>query len=169
MAGLAGETARASDLSRVRVIKKAAGESVTSSIAIQDDDDFVVTLDAGKVYRIELYCSVTGATGGDFRPAWAVTGGVAQYSARHVHGAASAMTNALDTTMRAAVHNLTTEIVIGTEAGTGTSHQESFLVETVTSNASGTLRLRWAQGTSNATATTLGTSSFMVITEVTEI
>lgn len=168
MSGLAGETALASDLSRVRVIKKAAGESVTSSTTIQDDDDFVVTLDAGKVYRIELYASISGATGGDFRVAWGVTGGVAQYTGRHVQAAATATTDTLNTSIRTSVHNLSTEIIAGTEA-TGGSHQESFLVETFTAGASGTLRLRWAQGTSNATATTLGTSSFMVITEVTEI
>lgn len=168
MAGLAGEVALASSLSRVRVIKKAAGESVTSSTTIQDDDDFVITLDADKVYRIELYASISGATGGDFRVAWATTGGVAQYTGRHVQAAATASTDTLNTSIRTSVHNLTTEIISGTEA-TGGSHQESFLVETFTSGASGTLRLRWAQGTSSATATTLGTSSHMVVTEVTEI
>lgn len=168
MAGLAGEIARASDLSRVRVIKKAATESVTSSTTLQNDNDFSVTLDAGKVYRIEIYLSIGGATAGDIKFAWAVTGGVAQYTSRHAVGPTIGVADITNTSMRAGVHNLSTSVPVGVEATAG-SHQENFLVETTTSGTSGTLTLQWAQNTSNATASTVGASSYMVITEVTEI
>ena len=66
-APLAGETVLASHYPKVRVIKKAALESVTSSITPQDDDDFTVALDAGKTYLIQLRAAPGGAAAGDVR------------------------------------------------------------------------------------------------------
>lgn len=166
-APLAGETVRASHYPKVRVIKKAANESVTSSTTFQDDADFTVTLDAGKTYKIETYLSVSGATAGDIKITWVLTGGVAQLSARHCKGPSVGTADVTATTMRDSVHNLTTlTIAYGTDNTTNSSIFEDFLVETTTANASGTLTMQWAQNASSATATTISGSSYMVITEI---
>jgi hypothetical protein len=167
VAPLAGETVRASHYPKVRVIKKAANESVTSSTVFQDDDDFSIDLDAGKTYRVETYLSVSGATAGDIKVAWVLTGGAAQLTARHCRGPALATADVTATSIRDSVHNLvTTTIGYGTDNATNSSIFEDFLVETTTANASGTLTMQWAQNGSSATSTTMSSSSYMVVTEV---
>lgn len=165
-APLAGETVLASHYPKVRVIKKSAVESVTSSIVMQNDDDLTVALDAGKTYWIQLFAGMGGATAGDIRVDWATTGGVAQLTARHCHGPGVSVTDVQDTGTRNAIHDLGTDVLYGTDNIRSGSFTESFLVETTTANAAGTLTLRWAQSGSNATATTVSPSSFMVVTEI---
>ena len=166
-APLAGETVLASHYPKVRVIKKAANESVTSSTTFQDDNDFSIDLDAGKTYRIETFLSVSGATAGDIKVAWVLTGGVAQLSARHCRGPAVGPADVTATTIRDSVHNLTTTTIsYGTDNATNSAIFEDFLVETTTANASGTLTMQWAQNGSSATSTTISASSYVVVTEV---
>lgn len=165
-APLAGETVRASHYPKVRVIKKAAAESVTSNITPQDDNDLTVALDAGKVYLIQLRAAPGGATAGDVRIDWATTGGVAQLSARHCQGPALTTTDVQDTSMRTAIHDLGTDVGYGTDNVRSGTLSEEFLVETTTANAAGTLTCRFAQQTSSATATTMSVSSFLIVTEI---
>ena len=154
-APLAGETVLASHYPKVRVIKKSAVESVTSSIVMQNDDDLTVALDAGKTYWIQLFAGMGGATGG-----------VAQLTARHCQGPGVSVTDVQDTGTRNAIHDLVTDVLYGTDNIRSGSFSESFLVETTTANAAGTLTLRWAQSGSNATATTVSPSAVMVVTEI---
>ena len=165
---LAGQTVRASHYPKTKVIKKNALESVTSSTTFQDDDDFTVSLEANRLYLIRLFLVAAGAPAGDIKLDWTVTGGVAQYTTRQCRGMALAGTNSTDTTMRTSPHNLSTAVTYGVEATNG-SIREEFLVETIVAGTSGTLTLRWAQNTSNATATSVSANSFMTIEEVEEI
>ena len=165
---LAGQLVRASHYPKTKVIKKNALESVTSSTTLQNDDDFIVSLEASRVFLIHLFLVIVGNTSGDIKLDWTVTGGVAQYTARNCLGMATAGTNAFNTSVRVTSHALTTAVDYGTETGDGII-QEDFLVETVTAGTSGTLTLRWAQNTSNATATSVSAQSFMTIEEVEEI
>jgi hypothetical protein len=166
---LAGQLVRASHYPKTRVIKKAASESVTSSTTFQDDDDFTVSLEANRVYRIQVRLSVGGATAGDFKAQWVVTGGVAQYTARHCMGPGVSTTGAGDGSVRSSVHNLSTSVTYGCDGSSNGAVFEDFLVETVVGAAAGTLTLQWAQSASSGTATTMTTSSFMVVEEVEEI
>lgn len=165
-APLAGETVLASHYPKVRVIKKSAVESVTSNITMQDDDDLTVALDAGKTYLIQLRAGMGGATAGEIRVEWGTTGGVAQLTARHCQGPGVSTTDVQDTGTRNAIHDLGTDVLYGTDNIRSGTFSEEFLVETTTANAAGTLTLRWAQSGSNATATTVSPSSFMVVTEI---
>ena len=165
---LAGQLVRASHYPKTKVIKKNAQESVTSSTTFQDDDDFVVTLEASRLYLVRLLLAAAGATAGDIKLDWTVTGGVAQLTTRHCRGMATAQTNATDTTVRTVTYDLTTAVAYGVETTNG-SIRETFLVETIVAAASGTLTLRWAQFVSNATATTVSANSFMLIDELEEI
>lgn len=165
-APLAGETVLASHYPKVRVIKKAALESVTSSITPQDDDDFSVALDANKVYLIQLRAAPGGAAAGDVRVDWATTGGVAQLTARHCQGPALTVTDVQDTATRNAIHDLGTDVGYGTDGVRSGTLSEDFLVETTTAGAAGTLTCRFAQQSPNATATTMSASSFLIVTEI---
>ena len=140
---LAGQLVRASHYPKIKVIKKNSLESVTSSTTFQDDDDFVVSLEASKIFLIHLFLVVGGATAGDIKLDWTVTGGVAGYTSRNCLGMAVAATNSADTTMRTTSHTLSTAVPYGIETSNGTI-REDFLVETVTAGTSGTLTLRWA-------------------------
>lgn len=168
-APLAGETVRTSHYPKVRVIKKAATETLSSSTTLQDDDDFSVDLDADKTYQVELHVIATGAASpGDIKIAWAVTGGVAALTNRHSDGPAVGTTDATSSAlMRASgAHGLTTAVAYGTDGTNGSKIVEDFLVETTTAGTSGTLTMQWAQNSSSATATGVNGSSFLVITEV---
>jgi hypothetical protein len=166
-APLAGQLVRASNYPRVRVIKKAAAESVTSSIVLQNDDDLSIALAAGAVFLIDAYIIVTGAAAGDLRVAWAVSGGVAQLAGRSCMGPQIGTADSTNNAMRSSgAHSLTTSLGYGTDGAAGSSCQEHFLVETTTANTPGTLTMQWAQFTSSATSTTLAIGTFMVITEV---
>ena len=166
-APLAGQIVRTSHYPKVRAIKKAADESVTSSAVLQNDDDFSVALAAGKTYRIELFLTASGIAAGDIRIAWAVTGGVAALGGRHVLGPESATTGPAATLMRSTgTHALTTNIIYGLDVSTITAVREDFLVETPTAGTAGALALQWAQGTSNATATIVRSQSVLYVTEI---
>jgi hypothetical protein len=168
-APLAGQLIRASNYPKVRVIKKAAAESVTSSTTLQNDDDFTISLEASKIYRVQLFLAIGGATAGDIKVAWAMTGGVVQYTGRHCRGPQVGSADNTATTVRVATSGQTTSVAYGTDGAINGSAHEDFLIETTTNGTAGTLTVQWAQNTSNATATTVGSASFMVIEEVDEI
>lgn len=141
----------------VAVLRKASAESVTSSAAIQDDDDLRITLAAG-TYYVDCYLHVSGVEAGDIRVAWAF-GGTATI-ARSCTGAAEAIT---DRESALSVHRgntYTTEQVYGVDTTGSTIVHENLHLEVT---ASGLLKLQWAQGTSNGTATTLSTASRMTV------
>ncbi len=150
---------------RGRYLKKAAGETVTSSITPQDDDTFVLTLAANTVYEIRLNLLATGAAAGDIRVSWVATGTVTSPTGRAVFGPSSGVTTSGGDTIRmTGTHAFTTQIVYGTD-GTNPSHVlEEFLVDAGVSG--GTLKLQWAQGTSSATATTVLANSWLTQTIV---
>jgi hypothetical protein len=166
-APLAGERVTVSQYPKVRVIKKAASETVTNSAAFQDDDDFTLTLDAGKTYEIRLQAVVTGPAAADVKFQWTTTGGVLALTNRHCIGPSTGVADALATTMRSnGAPGFGTGVSYGTDGTNGSRIEENFLVETTTNNTSGTLTLQWAQNTANVTGTAMNVNSYMVITEV---
>jgi hypothetical protein len=147
---------------RIRHLKKAATESVTSSVTLQDDNDFVLTLSANTVYRVTLSVATTGATGGDLRAAWAVTGTVTSPTGRFVVGPESGTTSSASTLVRSTgALTLTTNIVYGTDGSSNTGVREEFIADAGVSG--GTLKFQWAQGASSATATTVLANSFLTL------
>jgi hypothetical protein len=165
----AGELVRASNYPKVRVIKKAANESVTSSTTVQNDDDFSVSLEAEKIYAIDLYLTVSGAAAGDYKGQWAVTGGVVGYTSKMCLGPESGTASVSATLVFARSVGVTSPVTYGVDGTNNSMISEHFLAETTTAGTAGTLTLQWAQGTSSATATIVGSGSYMVITEVDEI
>lgn len=162
---LAGQKVRASDIQPLYMIRKAAGESVTSSTTSQNDDDITISLDVG-TWVIDLYAQVNGATAGDVRIKWTNTG-----TMTCVHRSAIAPgANTTDATQSAS-SRIQAGQVLGTEYGYGTdatvsSRVHERLVMEVT--VAGTLQLQWAQLASSGTATTLGTQTHAVWQQVDE-
>ncbi len=168
MAVYAGQVITAADTpKKPSYIVKASTESVTSSTTLQDDNDIVFSLDADKVYRIELRAAATGATGGAIKTAWAVTGGAAQLTQKCCIGAGVTATSVGDGgQVRTSWHAVTTAVSYGTDGSSTSAVTETFLVETTTAGTAGTIKLQWAQIASSGTATTLTTSTFAICEEV---
>ena len=163
----AGDLFRATDIPALTTyIIKAASEPLTSNTTLQDDDDIVWSLEASKVYKVELHAGDTGATGGDVKLAWAVTGGAAIFGTRSCIGPATATTDATDTNVRSTRQALTTAVPYGTDGTNTSSVRETFIIETTTAGTAGTLKLQWAQNASSGTATTLTTSTMCFLTEI---
>lgn len=166
-APLAGEIVRTSHYPKVRAIKKAANESVTSSTTLQNDDDFSFDVLADRTYLVHLSAIVTGATAGDVKFAWALTGGAALLGGRHVQGPQLATTDVTATSMRSSgAHAETTSVSYGVDGSAGSTIVEEFLVETTTLGTDGTVTLQWAQQASSGTGTTMNANSWLTITEV---
>lgn len=147
-------------------VRKAADESLTSSIALQDDDELVVALAAGRSYRIEAHLLVSGNTAGDVTIAWTTTGSIALLGNRTCLGPATtptAGTTSADTTMRAA--RATT---LGTSVNYGANSSAGYIRETfeVSCTVAGNLQLRWAQVVSNPAATIMSAGSWINITPI---
>jgi hypothetical protein len=163
---LAGNPVRASDVSEATAkrVQKTAPETVTSSTTVQNDNHFAFALPVG-LWRIELFLHVFGAAStGDIRTRWTNTGTMTARG-RSVIGPAATITDVRDgnTNASAPATQFSDEVVCGCDATTrGVVHEDLEVEVTV----AGTLTLQWAQGTSNATATTMDTDSRAYITHL---
>lgn len=161
---LAGQKVRASDIITPYVLSKAAAESVTSSTTLQDDDDFVLDLEAGKSYRVRLFLSASGAAAGDLKAAWATTATITK-TARKCLGPQSGTADVTATSMRTTRHGISSSVPYGLDGTNEALVVEELQLEDVT--VAGTLTFQWAQNASSGTATTLNATSTMVWSEVT--
>jgi hypothetical protein len=161
---LAGAKIRASDIPSLKVYSKGATESVTSSTTVQNDDDIVLSIEAGKSYRIDLVLTVSsgGAEAADIKVAWAWTGTETKQG-RSIIGPALAATDSLTTSAELSAFSLTSQVTYGIDADRATAIYEQVLLEDVT--VAGTLTLQWAQASSSGTATVLSTSSRAFVAE----
>ena len=143
------------------LIIKDSNEQVTSSTAVQNDNDIIFSLQANSIYEIEFHGSAysTSATP-DIKLKWVVTGGASALTARVCMGLGTTETDHTNGVMRCSRHTIATEVPYGVVAGaTSCEIFEKFIVSTSTA---GTLTLQWAQNTSNATAVGLSTSTFAI-------
>jgi hypothetical protein len=147
-------------------IRKPSNESVTSSITLQDDNDFAFAVAANSVYILESYLIYTGAIDGG-------TGaGGMRMQFTGPAGAAMTWTNFGGNTVGGVTaYNVVAESLtagapraVPTNAGTAMTCQPKGTL--VTSGTSGTLQFRWAQGSTNATATVLQANSWMKLTKI---
>jgi hypothetical protein len=140
-------------------VTKAANESVTSSIVIQDDNHLFLTVSANVTYLLESFISYTGATAGDMVYGFSgPTGSVLTYCS---DGLGNAAASATDNVSR----NLQSLGLFTTSAGCVTGSTCVTLPKGLlqVGSTSGILRLRWAQGTASATATTILAGSVLML------
>lgn len=153
-------------------VQKTATETVTSSTTLQNDDELVLTLPAGRTYEIQAHLSPTGNAGGDFKTAWTVSGTVTQATTRQCIGPTVSTTNSTGGSSaspvtaavtvgvnKASAHNVTTAVSYGLDGTNASAVFERFLVTTGASG--GTVQLQWAQDTSNAAGTSLSVNSYI--------
>jgi hypothetical protein len=158
----AGDIIDAGDVIVPKFIAKAATESVTSSTTMQDDDDLFVDLPVG-VWRIQLWLTATGATGGDIKTTWTTTGTMSTIG-RSCLGPNVSTTSNLDGGILLGGFAISSTVNYGLSAANHAIHEDILIEVSVT----GTLQLQWAQVASSGTSTTLSTSSRMYITQVEE-
>ena len=133
-------------------VTKGSNESVSSSTAVQNDDELLFTASSGTPYVVSfaiVYANAAGAT-----PDIKIDVGE-DSTARGVF--AVYYNNSADTeTVTALTSNQTTTLTAGTATTKRTIYGQGWHT-----GAGGTFRIRWAQGTSNATATIVYAGSYL--------
>lgn len=138
---------------------KTARESITSSATLQDDDDFQFSLEANKTYVINGFMAISAGAAGGFKWVFSVPSG------------ASGRINFSCGASQAAVNVADTDITVGAGAtaaiGITSTGQKVYCFGYVTiSSTSGNVIFRWAQNSSNGTATYIERGSVMTLTEI---
>lgn len=161
-----GEVLTAADVNLYLVnskfAQKTATESVTSSTAVQDDDELFVDVEANSIYELMCVLKYDGATAGDFRFTFTgpAGGGMTTLVHRLSTGAAASSDDAI-----VEGQTFAGEDVAGA-LGSGTNCFLEVRGLVGVAGTAGTFRLRWAQGTSSGTATRLFAGSYICLRRV---
>lgn len=144
------------------IVRKTAAESVTSSTITQDDDHLTFSVAANEIWVVKMVLFVQGGAG-DFRARLTVPTGASGY--KSLIGPEVATTNVTNTNMTTAWDGLTSEAVVGTDNSVA---NPTIILEGLVVNGAnaGSVTLRWAQGTSSATATTIYEHSYLIAHKV---
>ena len=143
--------------------RKQVTEEVASSTTMQNDDELYFYLESNSLYRIEAVLTVTGNSTAQIKCDWELTGSAAVVANnRKCRGMAPGDTDVTDCNMKTSIHNITTDVPYGIEGTSGFITEEFFIR---TFDAYGKIQFRWAQVSSNATATQVTSSSYLVITK----
>jgi len=133
---------------------KEADESVTSSVSLQDDDDFVFPLKANTKYVITGDLRITANNSGGLKAGFTLPSGASgRFSITH-SGSLHVVNNAAATSGG------------GVTALSSPANISRVFGYITTSATSGDAIFRWAQNASFATSTTIGQASTMVLIEV---
>ncbi|MFA6039776.1 MAG: hypothetical protein WCV62_02345 [Candidatus Peribacteraceae bacterium] len=141
-------------------VRKSADQSVTSSTTLQNDTHFLFTLEANKSYVLTggIFATSTSATP-DIKIGFSLPLGTTMDIGYIAQGGNNRVADLLQTSD-------TASSLIPIPANGHTIIQSFGTI--VTGGTGGTLRFKWSQNTSNATATTVKEGSFISISEITE-
>lgn len=135
------------------IVRKTADESVTSSVALQDDDSLLMALAANEVWHVKFVVIATSASATpDIKMAFTIPAGATM-------GLMSPVIRA-DTDAAWVIKYVasgTAPFAVQLVAGDLTATEISGVV--TNSGTAGNLTLQWAQNTSSATATTVKANS----------
>jgi len=136
-------------------VVKAADESVTSSTTLQDDNHLILPLEANATYTLEGGLYYDGQfNAGNLKLTWTLPASATFYWSANgpaTGGAAAYASNAVTSG----------NISLGTYGTGGAKTTASVNATVVTVGTAGNMTLRWAQDTSNATATTIYAKSWL--------
>ncbi|MGH7774460.1 MAG: hypothetical protein ACREQA_19730 [Candidatus Binatia bacterium] len=159
------EEVTADELNKRRPIwvVKSLSESVTSSTALQNDDELFVTLPASSRWHVRLRAmfDTNGSATPDIKTDWTIPADATLVSLKWVLGPDSGSTSRDNTNVRQGVYSHTSAIAYGSgevSADLWINIEEEFIIDIVTEGA---VQFRWAQNTSNATATEIRAGSFI--------
>lgn len=139
---------------------KGGATSITSSTTLTDDPDLQFTVPGAGTYLFNGWLNYNGGAIGtsDLKLTIAYTG-TTSFNVWGVHGISTAATNQLG----AAGNAFGSSSAIGTSGGAAFTAYVSGSAFVLTA---GTLKLQWAQNTSNATATTLRQGCWMQLWQI---
>lgn len=140
-----------------KVIRKGSAETVTNSVALQNDEDLKIALKPGH-HRIEAFLSVSGPAAANVKTDWTFSG-TSSYSTRACVGPGLTSTNPMDGTVKVTPSALSSVQAYGTDGTNYSLIREDIYIIVTTA---GTLQLRWAQNTANASATSMLDSSRII-------
>jgi len=143
-----------------KFIFKGTAENLASNITFQDDDVLFFTMEPGVRYFYDFNLNVQGPVAGDFKTQFTAPIDVAGVKMRMgpCIPTSAGWVARDDTNGAFASHGVTTATSYAIDTS-GSAIREYGWVESATG---GTLRLQWAQVTSNATNTTVNSSSFLM-------
>lgn len=153
-------------------VLKQATETVTNSAALQNDDELLVALSAGKTYLIKVSLIVgTSVATSDFKCAYTTSGTLSHVGSRSCHGpsisttdqgASAAAATTVGVVRHSGGHGLGTAVSYGNDGAANTSAiDEEFVISGGASG--GTLTLQWAQNTAaGATTASVIAGSYMI-------
>ena len=132
---------------------KTSDESVTSSTALQNDNQLYVPLAANAYYAFECYLDYEGGTLGssDIQWGWSFPAGLTmryQVVGGNITGATT---------------YIGTSVVVGSTNGAGTLRAQVMKGSVFVGSTAGTLQLQWAQNTSSGTATIVHAQSYIAM------
>lgn len=136
------------------VVRKTSDQSVTSSTALVDDTALQLTVAANEVWRMQYVLRIEGSGIGDFKNSWTFpASGRITAGATADNPSGSPFTKQWDIT--------TGDASPGTWGTNGAGVVYTLVIEGtyVGAGSAGTVILRWAQNTSDATATKVLTNS----------
>jgi uncharacterized protein (DUF2235 family) len=144
-------------------IVKTVNEDRASTTTLAADTDLTVTLDASAVYHVQIYIHYAAVSAAGFQTDWTVPSGAS--GSRWVLGAGSTQVSSDNVPGRFGVHTFATAAEYGDRAS-ATNLMGGLEEAIVTTTNAGTLALRWAQATSNATAARVAAGSHMRVRRI---
>lgn len=141
-------------------IWKVTNEDRASTTTLAADSDLTTTLEANASYHVLFYIHYAAVSAAGFQTDWTVPSGAT--AGRSALGAGSTQVSSDNVPGRFGVHTYSTATEYGDRAS-ATNQMIAIEEAVVFTTSAGTLALRWAQATSNATATRVGAGSYMEI------
>jgi hypothetical protein len=133
-------------------LRKAADQSVTSSTTLVSDNTFTWALDASTRYAYELFLVYTGSSSGNLNIGWTVPAGAAMAWCATGLDTGLAYKNVANL----AAATASTFGAVSTSLGRLAQISGTIQLDTTAGN----FTLKWAQATSNASATVMRAGSF---------
>lgn len=153
----------ADDLNRYLIqshhVIKPSNESVSNSTSFQNDDHLMVQVEANTNYWVVCQLLYTGATTGDLRMGYsAPSGSIFAWMTDAIAAGATSTTDIISRTMQTLD---SVDAIAGSVGGSDSVAIGKGILRV--GNVGGTFRFRFAQGTSNATSTTVLAGSILMI------
>lgn len=145
-------------------VRKTADESVTSSATLQNDNELAIAIPAAGTYEIDVHLFVTSAANaaGDLRVGATFPAGTMTMAA---DGLDNSLASGAAGTMTRFAAAITSGVDPGVALGASTTMTYAHIKFLFVATASGTFQFQWAQGASNANATTVKANSFLTMVQ----
>ena len=149
-------------------VRKGSNESVTSSTSLQDDDTLLFAIGANETWEYEFVVFANGSTAGDIKVAVdGPTGSAGTYGTPACMSLAATGAEA-DPAAKVPPAQGTAPTSVGYGCGTFASTNGPIIIKGLAINGgtAGNVVFRWAQNTSDGTATTVVGNSYLIARQV---